>query len=476
MNKVANIAKNTSYLTLALIIQKVISFSYFILLARFLGLDALGQYYTAIAFTTIFAIFIDLGFANTLTREVAKEQNRAADWLRTVLALKLALAAGTLLLALGAAAFIYDQALWWLILVSAISMVLDSFTSTFFAVVRGFHNLKYESIASVIFQLIVLTLGYLAMRAGWPLVTLLGALALASLFNFLYSAFIVKRRLSLCLRPRWQMERIRQIFNISWPFALYNIFQRLFTYLDSLLLGFIAGYGQVGLYQIAFKLIFALQFLPMAFTASLYPAMSAYWLNNRGQLRISFERALNYLLIVSLPIIFGIFALADQIVPLFKAGPESIWPLRVAIVALFFIFLNFPVGSLLNACDRQRRNTANMAMVTIFSVLLNLLLIPPWQALGASITVLASNALMFILGLLSMRGLIAYQPARNLKMLLRALAAAALMAVIIIVGKPYLNIFVVVIVGGLVYFVSLIALGGLKKADLSSIAASFRRT
>ena len=59
--KIANIAKNTSYFTVALIMQKVITFGYFILLARYLFPDSLGKYYLAISFTTIFAIFIDFG-------------------------------------------------------------------------------------------------------------------------------------------------------------------------------------------------------------------------------------------------------------------------------------------------------------------------------------------------------------------------------------------------------------------------------
>ena len=68
MPKIANIAKNTSYLTLALVFQKIISFTYFTLLARYIGPASLGKYYLALSFTTIFAIFIDLGFANVLIR------------------------------------------------------------------------------------------------------------------------------------------------------------------------------------------------------------------------------------------------------------------------------------------------------------------------------------------------------------------------------------------------------------------------
>ena len=90
--KIANIAKNTSYFTLALILQKVISFTYFIIIARALGPEDLGKYYFAISFTTIFAIFIDLGLANVLTREVAKTEEKAAQFLNAVLAIKIPLA------------------------------------------------------------------------------------------------------------------------------------------------------------------------------------------------------------------------------------------------------------------------------------------------------------------------------------------------------------------------------------------------
>ena len=53
MLKINNIARNTSYLTLALILQKIISFTYFTLLARYVGPVSLGKYYFAISFTTI---------------------------------------------------------------------------------------------------------------------------------------------------------------------------------------------------------------------------------------------------------------------------------------------------------------------------------------------------------------------------------------------------------------------------------------
>ena len=436
----------------------------------------MGQYYAALSFTTIFAIFIDLGFANTLTREVAKHQEQAETWLGNVISLKIPLAILTLLLAFGTAyIFGYNNLSFELIMISSICMVLDSFTTTFFSAVRGFHNLKYESISSVIYQLIVLVLGYLALLYGLGVKTAMMVLAIASIYNFTYSFLIVRYRLNLKWKLLYQKEFIRNIFIISWPFALFAIFQRLYLYLDSVMIGVLANYHQVGVYQIAFKIIFALQFLPMAFTASLYPAMSSYWLTNREQLVKSFERAMNYLIIISLPIIGGVIALDDKIVDLFKAGNEAIWPLRISILALFFIFVNFPIGSLLNACDRQRRNLSFMATVTIISVAANFLLIPRFEAIGASITVLATNAIMFILGINEARKIIAYNPRQNLITLGKSLWAAAVMATIVYYGKNYLPVIVATVLGGLLYFVVLYLVSGFKKEDVRSVYLSFKR-
>jgi len=477
MTKIDNIAKNTSYLTLALILQKIISFTYFTLLARYVGPASLGKYYFAISFTTIFAIFIDLGFANVLTREVAKDQKRAASWLGNILTLKIPLAILSL-----AAVFIlinllnYDPLTRTLVYISAISMVLDSFTTTFFSTVRGFHNLKYESISSIIFQLVVLVVGYGALLMGQGLTWALAALALASLYNFSYSLFVVVKKIKIPLRLLYDQPLVKEILNISWPFAAYAIFQRLYTYFDSVLLSVLAGDEQVGLYQVAFKIIFALQFLPMAFTASLYPAMSAYWHSNRAQLAISFERAMNYLIIISLPIIVGCIVLSDQIIRLFKAGYGGAkLPLEISIISLFFIFLNFPVGSLLNACDRQRRNTWNMGIVTVLSVLMNLALIPHFKAVGASLTVLTTNILMFALGLYWVRKIIPYKSKKNLAVLLKVLISSLAMGLIIWLGKNYLNVFITTIIGALIYFVALFSCGGFSRADIMSVWQSFRR-
>jgi len=475
--KITNLAKNTSYFTLALILQKIISFSYFVLIARSIGPADLGKYYFAISFTSIFGIFIDLGQSSVLTREVAKRPDQTGRLFSSVLLTKLPLVLLSLVLVFLLMNFsAYPEITRQLVYLSMICMALDSFTLTFFAVSRGFHNLKYESIASIVFQLIVFAVILIVLKFNLGLLWLMMSLVIASLYNFIFSFIILKKKWGIKINWRPDKAFIKSIMLVSLPFAVYAIFQRLYMYLDSVFLSLFAGDRQVGIYQIPFKIIFALQFLPLAFVASLFPALSSYWQNNRQQLAITFERAMNYLIIISLPIAVGGIILADKIILIFKSDfTEAVLSLQITMLAIVFMFLNFPVGSLLNACDRQRTNTINMGITLAASVILNLIFIPRLEAVGASLTVLLTNLLIFILGLMIVPRIVKYNYKKIFIILMKAGLAVAVMGAVAYYLKDQLNLILTVTLAGICYFIALYFLKGFKKEDVISIAKSFLR-
>jgi len=485
--KIASVAKNTSFFTIALIVQKIISFSYFTILARYLAPEDLGKYYLAISFTTIFAIIIDLGLANVLTREVARilnsgQTDKGEDdfdkikFLRIVLFIKIPLAIFSIATIIILANILsYSILVKQLIYVSIVAMFLDSFTLTFWAYIRGHHVLKYESLGVVLFQIIVFSFGLLSLKMEKGLLFLMSAMVLASFVNFIFSASLVKFKFKTKISPLYESKLLKYIVGMSIPFALFAILQRLYMYLDSVLLASLAGDKYVGLYQIAFKIIFALQFLPMAFMASLYPAFALYYKENKEQLTISFERAINYLLIVSIPVSLGIFAIADKIILIFKPEyTEAVWPLRIVILSLVFIFINFPIGAILNACDRQKINTRNMAIVLLFSVALNLFLIPKYQTIGASITVLVSNILMFILGVMIVPAIVKIRFSKIFLIMAKALASGVLMFIVVMFLKDKINIFVNIIISAIIYIGAIFTLGAFNRRDITSILMSFK--
>ncbi len=509
--KVSNIARNTSYFTAALIVQKAITFLYFIILARYFIPEALGKYYFAQSFTTIFSIFIDLGMANVLIREIAKlnssnteagipvlgenpktnyvgedcqssinslnNNDSTQKLLGAIIGIKIPLALiSTLLVVLFVNILHYPALTKHLVYLSAICMVLDSFTLTIFSIIRGFHNLKFESISSVVYQLISMGFGVILLKFGFGLTWQMITSVMASTFNIVFAVILIKYKWKLKLRPKFDKKLFKKIVLLTLPFSLYAILQRVYAYLDSVILSLLAGDKSVGLYQVAFKIINALQFLPMAFAASVYPAFAAYWSKNRDQLSITFERSMNYLIIISLPISVGVIVLADKIILLFKTEyGASILPLQINMIALIFIFINFPIGALLNACDKQKVNTRNMAATLSVSILMNIILIPRLHAVGASLTVVFTNILMFILGIWHVPSITKYNYRNIILNFLKTAFASFLMACVILYLKNYFNLFIVVAIAGFIFFFFLFLFKGFKKEDIASILRSFKK-
>ncbi len=475
MNEIkTNVTKNTSYIAMAMVFQKILSLTYFTILARELGPENLGKYYFAISFTTIFSIIVDLGLANVLTREIAKDKTQSQRLLGTVMALKLPLAVFSFLLVYFASGwFGHDQAIKGLIMVSIGCVIFDSFSASFFAVSRGFQNLKYEAIFAAIFHAIVIAVGLPLLFSGANLILQMAALLAASLLQCIYSIFIVTKKIGIPIIPTYDKKMIKEILLIGLPFALYVVFQRVYTYLDSVLLEHFAGAIYVGYYQISFRIVFALQFIPSAFAASIYPAMSSHWISNREQLKVTFEKALTYLTLIALPISAGVVALADKIILLFKSGyEEATLPMRIIILAVFFIFINFPIGSLLNACDKQKANTRNIATVMVVSIILNLILIPNFKAVGASLTVLITNALMTVLGMILAAKITPLNYGKLIMSGIKITLSAIIMGVWVWYFKDILGVWAVIPVGALIYISLVLALKTVSRDEIKHILNS----
>lgn len=477
LDVMSKIARNTSFFTLALVLQKIISLTYFTIYARALGPADLGQYYFAISVTSIFSIFIDLGLGNVVTREVAKYPEKARAIAASAVAVKLPLALITILAVVGwSAAWHYDGPTTQLIYISAIAMLLDSFTGVCFAVIRGRHNLFYESIASVLFQVIILVLSLIVLAKQLPIQWLMLTMVAASLFNFIYAFAVLSSVWKIFPKPVWDKALIKQLFMIALPFGVFVIVQRFYTYFDSVLLFKFLGDWAVGLYQVPFKIIVALQFLPMAFVASLYPALSYYWQHNREQLAGAFEQSVKYCLAIAIPVTLGAIVLAEQIVLLFKESfSETALLLQVSMIAVPFMFLGFPVGSFLNACDRQKRNTINMTITALISAGLNIILIPRFGVMGACLTTVITSILMLVLGWVVLPKITAIHWKTIIITTLRFLTAGGIMALFTLVIKSYFHPIINIILAAVVYALAVYAVRGITKEDIIGVFASFRK-
>ncbi|MBN1779464.1 MAG: flippase [Candidatus Buchananbacteria bacterium] len=466
------LARNTTYYTAALTVQKILSFVYFWFISSRLFPDQLGQYVFALSFASLFSILIDLGLSPVLTREAAKKDEDSNNLLANILGIKIPLAIITLLVIwLVITLSSKPESVKMLVYLASFVTLLDSFSLTFWMVFRAKHNLKFESIATIFVQSIIFVLGLTALFLSGSIFNLILALLAASIFNFLFGLSLLKIKLKFSLKPRYHLETIIKLLKIMPAFALAGIFVKIYNVSDSVLLSFLASDQAVGLYSVPYKVILAFQqIIPVAFAAVIFPAFSYYYVHSKEKLEESFTKAYRYLLIISIPLSAGLVFLAEPII-------VTIWPnyqpvintFTIMSLALPFIFLAFPTGYMLNACDRQRNTTFVRGVGVVLSVAFNLILIPWLGYFGAGITFLITNVALLFLDFWFVKKIIKINWAVFVKIFGQVLLATLAMVVIILSLSKNLNIFLVAPIGAISYFACLYLLGGFKFAEFKFI-------
>lgn len=481
-----NIAKNTIYLTAASVAQKIFSFIYFTLLARFIGVEQIGLYITALSFSSLFSVLTDLGLNPVLIREGAKDSQCVAKVLGNILTVKLVLVAAAYgVLNLVVYLMGYGAELRALILISGLIMILDSFSLSFYGALRSLQNLRFESIGVVGGQLVAVMAGLVVLFLKGGVMFLLLALAAGSLFNALWGWSALVRHYQLWPRFFFAPKLLKMIILYAAPFALAGIFVKIYSYIDVVMLSKMLGSQAVGWYGVAAKITFAFQFIPMAFAASLYPAMSNFFVHDKVRLQKIFEKGMLYLAMLALPIGAGLMSIANVFVSkVYGASYQpSVLPLQIMAASLIFSFLGFPIGSLLNGCHRQNVQTAAMGATMILNIIMNLILIPRIGIIGSAIAALAGNFLLMFVGFFWVPKIITLPDRIFWLNLLKVLASAAVMGLVVWLAQPVLLFYlqpqgliksafylgILILFGGLIYAGLLRVWKLINKKDLISI-------
>ncbi len=469
----SELSKNTFYLTLASVGQKLIAFVYFLFVARVLQPERTGMYFLAVSIAMIFSVVGDMGITPVVIREMAKTPDKTESIFRRAFTIKLPFLLIGYLCALAAVFLLgYSQEVILLTAISGLSLVLDSLHLLFYGVLRGHQKLGVESLGMFLGQLTVAIFGGFILWLHPSLLLLMFALVAGSLFNVLLSGTVLYRRFgSNMFRLVWDRDHATQLFKMAFPFALAAIFVKVYSYIDTIFLSKFLDATAVGLYSVAYKFTYAFQFLPLAFIAALYPKFSSTFTREPAELARLFRRSLWYMALLSVPIVLGLRLVSVHAVLLVGESYQAAAPiLSMLIFVLIPIFLDFPIGSLLNAAGRQMTKTAIMGMTMVINIVLNAILIPAFGTIGAAYAALVSFFFLFIAGLMFVPKLV---PAFRLRWFLWDFFRIALSGLIMFfIGfwmMPSIGWIATVPLCGFVYLLLLFTTRSLTKGDLQKM-------
>jgi O-antigen/teichoic acid export membrane protein len=212
------------------------------------------------------------------------------------------------------------------------------------AVLTGFERLDITSAARVVYQMVFVILGAVALWLG------------AGYFGLIYAnlagiaimtLICVGGARSLGVRPTGaQPGQWPTLLRASVPFGVIGFTLGLSYRFDSVLLNLTRGDVETGYYNAVYNLVFSMVLLSNVVNSALYPSLARQRRSAPHTLPAIYERALRYLLMLALPIAVGASVLADRIVPfLFTEAYAPASPaLRIVIWVVPLMYLSEFLG------------------------------------------------------------------------------------------------------------------------------------
>jgi O-antigen/teichoic acid export membrane protein len=258
------------------------------------------------------------------------------------------------------------------------------------------------------------------------------------------------------------------------PFGLAAIFVIIYVRIDAVMLSMMVGDAPVGWYNAAVTLILGLSFIPGVFLGVVFPVFSKFHTSSIDSLNNAYEKTFKYLFIILFPIGIGTTLLADKFILLLYGDQytHSIIALQILIWWNVFGALNWLFGTILLSINKEKIVAVSTGIGAILNVILNLFLIPIMSYVGASITTVITEILLFALLFYYVSMHLYRLPLLNVTA--KTIAAGIIMGISIYYIKSF-NVLMVVTIAGVIYFLALAALGGISKEDITLIKEGIKR-
>lgn len=467
MNSVQKMAKNLGYSTIGQIVVWILGFLFVIYLARVLGAAGYGQYSFAMAFTTLFTIFADFGMNQYLIREIARDKSLYGDYVSNIFTIKIILAVITFgLIVLTINLMGYPENVKNLVYIFGIFIILSSYVATMIAIFQSFERMDFASFITIVEKIIIIAIGVIILTYGYGVIGLAYTYILAGIIGMLIGLCLLIVKIDMKL-GKIKLSLWKKIFYHSVPFGLNGLFAVFYFQIDSVLLSFLKNDVAVGLYNAAYNPILALGGMSTnIFMPVIYPMMSRYFTSSEDALTKITELSAKYLIILGLPTAIGCFILGDRFITLFY-GTQYAGSIIAFQILAFFIpirLLNSLTGTLLSSINKQTLRMIGVLAGAVFNILINLILIPLYSYIGASIATVLTEVLLYVLFVFFINR---YHSRINTEQyILKPLIASVVMGIILLYLKGFniithsllINLIILVIIGTTVYFICLICL------------------
>lgn len=400
--------KNVFYLLTTEGVTKGLSFLVFVIMARSFSASSYGAIALAFSVGSLFYIFFNLGIEHHLVRDIkhfldTNDMKSIHKLMDSIAALKVwLLPAFSALFVLVFWLMQWDEIYFIILLFIFLHFYLVSALQLQFFAFRAFEQMRYELIARVahaavllifVAMVIVLQGSAVAVSAGYVLISLTMLIVITIFFSK-----------KLDYKPQIPLKINRKEFALVMKtkyLFLTGVCTSIFSGVDIIIISRVQDIAAVGVYKNALMLTLALFMIPTAITQGLYPKLIQHNVEfSRFFLQI--KKILVRLIPLSIAISAVLFLFGEQvIVGIFGNAYTASVPLfRISLLAFLFASVNQVFGYGMIAIGKYKPYFFIVLLISIVSVVTNLIAIPRYGLMGGVSALALSHFLLIVFPLL----------------------------------------------------------------------------
>jgi O-antigen/teichoic acid export membrane protein len=416
------------------IITWVSSFVLMLFLPRYLGSVDYGRMYLAMSVTVIFEIVIDFGGRYSVTKDISRSRDAAAQILTNAMAIRSVLwviVMAALMVFMFAAG--YPPEVRILIIIFGFAMLNETARKVLYSGYQGFELMKYPALGNIVERVFTMVFGVAALLLGAPVYVVALILVAGEILNF---AICVRNAGTLIPRiPSVDWKSAMASLKEALPYFLWSIFGIIYYRVDAVMLSLMTSDEVVGWYGAAYRFFDILMFLPSIFSIAVLPVMSRLWKQEQSTMALTTRKSVEYIVFAAIPVSISIFFFSNDIIHLFfglEEYTQSVRVLQIFSAGLMLVYVDIILGTAILASDKQKAWSITAFFAVLLNIGLNWFMIPFTQThygnggLGAAIATIITEFYVMIVAIIIIPGS-AYSNG-PVTMLLKSLAGGVVMS------------------------------------------------
>lgn len=366
--------------------------------SRVLEPEGVGLSNFANTYAGYFALFAALGIPMYGVREIAKlkdDISTQTKFVSEIISISFVATIICTVIMLLTLAFIPQLNKNYIVfLVAGIVLYLTPFKIDWYY--RGKENFGYITLRSLVIKTLSVVLLFVFVHKKEDLLIYVGLNAACQVINDMWNYIkLYKSGIHpyFTLAGKEHIKPLLILLSSSLAISIYAL-------LDTLMLGFMKDYQEVGYFNSAFHLSRALIPIVTSLSTVILPRITQYKENNKwDEIESLINKSFSLIGYLSSPISFGIIAVAPVFVPLFFGDLfyGAILPLQIVILTVMIVGFNNLTGvQILLGLGLDKLFLYSILAGTFSSFMFNLVLIPILGAVGAAISSIIAESVVLL--------------------------------------------------------------------------------